>query len=448
MPVVINILLFVFFKAAEVGAAYFLMQYFQLKTDIWVTAFYGGATLFQTAFYIYGTLAGNKTGGDIAVKRYSSTITYFMELIALGASMYYLFMLRNPYQSLQYIFVVGALIGNLYFAAHKTVLGSILKHTKITVHGTGLISTLIFLFFAFAVPIAYFAAKHFFYAQAFDILDFYLMGGALGVNWIVTIWLTVLRSRRARKTAISLHPIDVYIEKNHTVVNDDCEMGYIQTEIKELVSRLIREKETVTLYNNYISGQIREHTARYGIQMNGELKNATIATILYDIPKDIESAEEILRINNRIVGLIGEMAGDYDGYPYFYHNHAILVFGVPFYFEHQKYNAVECTTRVMGDIDTFAQSEGLNIPCTSGIYSGPLVFGAMNTPGKHLKEVRVVGESIDNSHKIAAISRNLKVRLLTDNLTIDNLRTKFYVQKTYKIKLENGEMILLNQVKA
>jgi hypothetical protein len=425
------------------------MLYFQMKHDIWLIAFYGGASLFQFAFYLYATLISGKGGNaNILIKRNSSIITYFMELVAVGASLYYLFMLRNPLLPLEFMFVVATFIGNLFFAAHKTVLSFLIKNSKIKIHSSGIVSTIIFLFFAFAVPLAYIVAKEFYYKQTIEPIDIYLISGALLINWIAVLWLIITKNRRGRLTARTLHPIDVYIEKDTTQVFDDSEIGYIQTEIKELIARLIREKSSIMLFNNYTSAQIREHAVRYGIEMNGETKTATIATFIYDVPKDITDPQEILRINNRIVGIIGEMAGDYDGYPFFYHNHAIIVFGIPFYFEHQKYNAVECATRVIWDIYNFAGNESLHIDISTGIFTGPLVFGTMNTPGKGLKEIRAVGQSIDNSYKIAAISKNLKVKLLTCNETIENLKTKFYVEKTYKIKLDTGEMMLLNKVKA
>ncbi|OHD61506.1 MAG: hypothetical protein A2014_03775 [Spirochaetes bacterium GWF1_49_6] len=445
----VSILIFLILKAGQAGAAYYFMLFFQMKYDIWVAAFYGGASLFQFAFYLYAALISGKGGNaDILIKRNSSTITYFMELVAVGASLYYLFMLRNPVLPLEFIFVVAALIGNLFFAVHKTVLSFLIRNSKIKVHSSGIISNIIFLFFAFAVPIAYIAAKEFYYREKIDAIDIYLITGALFVNWIVVLWLTISKNRRGTLTARTLHPVDVYIDKDTTKVFDDCEIGYIQTEIKELFARLIREKENIMLFNNYTSAQIREHAVRYGIEMNGETKTATIATFIYDVPKEITDPQEILRINNRIVRIIGEMSGDYDGYPYFYHNHAIVIFGIPFYFDHQKYNAVECATRIIWDIYNFAGDESLRIDVSTGIFTGPIVYGTMNTPGKNLKEIRAVGASIDNSYKIAAISKNLKVKLLTDNETIESLKTKFYVQKTYKIKLDTGEMMLLNQVKA
>lgn len=445
------ILLFLMFKAAQVFSAYFLLEYFQIRYEWLILVFYVALSLFQLMFYLsQNTPKIEKGKGRMLLVRYSTLITYLMEIIIIATAAYYLFAFNNnDIIKLGYIVTVLILISSLFYTVHRSMFSRVLLRLKISIGKAGTLAVFFILLFSFGTPITYLILKLFLFQQEIVIMDAYLLIGSLGVNYIATMWQLLSKVKRGNITARYIKEINIDIATNQVRVNDDNEFGYIQTETKKLIERIIRKRESLTLFNNYLSDHIRQQLEEYPIELYGELKNATVASILYSV-NTLETQlapQNLIRITNRVIQIIGETAEEYDAYPQFWHNQAILVYGAPVYYDHQKINALESNTRLIDDIRNLAEEEKVQIPIHIGIFSGAVICGALRTKGKSLSEYSITGTAMEHALTLASTARKLNIGLLVGETTMENLKTKFYIVKTYNLKLSNESVITANQIK-
>ena len=145
--------------------------------------------------------------------------------------------------------------------------------------------------------------------------------------------------------------------------------------------------------------------------------------------------------------MIGEYADEYEAYPLFQHRQAIVAFGVPFFYEHHRYNAIEATQRMITDMEKISNTENIMMDIHAGIYTGSILAGFLNTKGKNLKEYTLLGEGIENSERVALEAEYSASKLLVCERTLENMTSKFYSDKTYKVRLKNGKEIIVHKIR-
>ena len=445
---VFNILLFLLFKAAQIGLAYYLITDFKMRYDMLILLLYGFLSFFQLLFFILEDFSKTKKSLFGAwLFRYTPFLIYSMELIIIGVVGYFLWKDGNSLSNL--LLILNCLMGvNLIFCAVFTSLYKrLIVKTNIIIKKTGFMTTAATAVLSFGLPIAYMGLKIFVFKQEAERLDIYMLTGTLAVNAI--FWTTQIFGRilSARKVVADLYRVTPDLEQNYVHITDVNEQGQIMTETKIMVDRIVENKKNISLFNSYISRDIRSQITMYSMELGGELKNATVSTLLYSIDEADLAPERYITIANNIVSIIGNYADEYDAYPLFHPNEAILVFGAPFYYDHHKYHGLESMVKIMTDIIELAEMEDIKISVHTGIASGKIICGAVNSRGKHLKEYTVIGPTMDNSQKIAAVSKKLNYKLLCTDATVEHLKTKFYVEKIYKIKLNEQETLSVSQVK-
>lgn len=447
MAITMSIVLFLLMKASVLALGYFLCGFFKIRYDTAVLIFYGALSLFQFVFFIVQSAAHDaQSGARVTFMRYTTLIAYFMEIVIVAGSGYYLYLQGADILNVAYFAVAAAGAGELFYTAHRAAFAPVVRKAKVRFRTAGTASAILFPILAYLPALAYFGVKQFVAKRPLELMDFYLLAGVLGVHFISTLWQLWSNVLRAKRTARTIAGIDLNAGKFKIEVTDAGGIGYIQSEFASLTDKLAKEKENLSLLNGYLSDNIFADTEKYGLPLTGELKNAAVLTVLYGMNAELTPENELNAVA-AITQMIGAYAGDYDAFPLLSPGKAVLAFGVPFHYEHQKYNSIECASKIIDDVRKYAEESAISISVHTGIFSGNILCGAIRSRGPAYKEYVFFGEGVEKSAKIAAIARKMDIPLLTCENTVDKLKSKFYVQKSYKTKLTDDETIVLNQIK-
>ncbi len=452
MAKLLNIFIFLIYKAGEGFAALYLLEKFNLKADLLVYGFYGFLSLFQLVFFLLQVLPQKESEGSILL-RYTTLITVLMGILNIAVSTYNLQstytvkLVNNDFVNLLFFDVAMVLWLGVFYVLHSLVFSTIIAARKVRFSNATILPVFVLFLFTFGVPAAFFVIKHYVFKINLGGWDHYLIYASLGVNWIISLFLLWKRVRISKYTVGMIRQARDEGSSLNLDVNDENEIGLIQSELQELSGLSASAGSSLAGYNGYLSQNILKQSREFGISPQGDLKTATVVTLYYETDLAALTAENALLIEERIIKVAGEYADEYDAYPFFSSNRITLVYGVPFYYEHQRYHALESAVKIMTDIETFAEEEGVNIKLHCGLCSGNVITGALSTGGPELKQYSVLGEAVLKSQHIAEVGSRIDKKMLSDTETVEGLRSKFFVEKVYKIKLPNLEEQVVNQIK-
>ncbi len=466
MASLFNLLLFISYKALIVGIFYFTLQYFNIRLDILALYFYIFLSFFQLLYVIFQAFSGTGSKKDPSLRQfgvisqYTPIITILMEILMLSLSCYYLIKLENDLTSILLIFTSIIPIHTVYYYLNTVSFGFIIKKRNMKIGEVNIFSFFLFILIIFFEPAAYIFFKYFYSGtRKFPDLkilisginmtgiDISLFTLTMLINGIVIFLFLYYKKNKAKSIYKIIGNLSLVNSPGEIRINDINEYGYIETGIRDLQKRLFSEKESFMLINDYVSKNMRDEIKKSGIVLEGEEKTAVVVTIrigfyIYDY-----TPGKYIKLLNSIFNLIGEYAEEYEAYPFFQLNRAVIIYGVPYYYEHSKLNAIEATQEMITDIENLINNEGGTVSIHAGIYSGTVVTGALNTKGKGILEYSATGEGIEVSEKIAWAAENIDARILVSYDMIDGLKNKFYPDRTLKLKLINSGEILLAQLK-
>jgi hypothetical protein len=446
MAQILNIFFFLVFKSVQVFFAWFLFRHFGFRFDYIVLGIYGALSFFQFLFLIIQIFSKSRfTPGGIMFLRYTPLLVLLMETIMVITSLYYLHTMENDIINLYFVFVALSLVGVFFYFVIWGLFSRIIAKTKVIMKSVSIMPYILLVVISFGIPLSYFLLKHFAFEREFVEMDFYLVLASLGVNAIVYMLLLVAKAFRAKATCNKIWNFSAGIKRNILSVTDGNELGAVQSAVVDFVLRIDKYKENITLINNYASEDIKDNVEKANYELDGRLVDVTVATVLYNIPDDIDDDRKLF-ITRSIVQIIGGYAGEYDAYPVFERGKAFLAFGAPFFYDFQKLHSLDCAVKMFSDFQRLAEEEELTIPVYIGIYTGKAYGGTVNTRGMTFREYIVFGEAVDNSEKIAAVAKKLGEPLLACDDTIEKLKGKFFVDKYYKVKISNKE-ININKVR-
>jgi hypothetical protein len=445
--------IYLIYKGGIVYVSWLVLQHFNMRYDLLVLLFYGFLTVFQLAFVLIQSLPKKKITSHLGSLFQNTTIiTVFMELAILGMTVYYLFKQENDIFNLLFLVTLLTPAHALFYFLHNIAFSRVIRKLQTAVRHVSALPSLLFLLITFAVPAAYLVVKTTLktgIGQKDLVMDILVTAGAIVFSLVILyaqLAAKVLKSKAIVKRLKSVNLFQLTAGTLFTV-DDPNEFGYIQSEMNDLSVKLTKERENISLLNDYISKNMRDEAVKFGISPKGEIKTATICSIRFTIPDNNITPENNIRIVNAVTLMIGQYADEYEAYPFFTHGSASLVFGAPFYFEHQKLNAVEAAQRLACDLEKFARDESVAMKVSIGIYSGKVITGTVNTKGKGFKEFTVTGESMDIADRIAAAAENTGAALLVSASALDDMKGKFTAEKSYKIRLKSGQEIAVHQIK-
>lgn len=438
----INIFWFLIYKGGEAAGAYYLFRLFNLRHDILVYGFYGFLSLFQLAFFLSQTLPARPVSGASAgLLRHSSLLSLLLSLLVNSATTYYMYLQENDPANLMFIVAALTLWGIFYLTVHKLLLGGLLRDRRLEFSRLTVMPRVVQLLVGIGVPLGYIFFKTLVLKKETTVYDEYLVLAVIVIHafsWLILGWKDVVRARAVLKPAA---------QDRHPVCDDDV-VGLLQgTRAAQPLRSAPQAGPGLARFSDYLSVNIRQQLQAASLNYAGETKNATVLTLQYAIDYTAFTPETALAIEQKIVRLAGEYADEYDAYPLFSPNRISLVFGVPFFFEHQRYHALESCIKIMTDIEDFAEQEGVSVRVHAGLFSGSVMAGNLPLFGKTSNVYGVVGEAVVQSQQIAEVAARIDKKMLCDNETVEGLRTKFFVEKVYKIKLASQAEQLVNQIK-
>ncbi len=466
MSTLVSLIIFIAYKALILGTAYFAVQYYKMRFDIVTLYFYLFLSFFQllfVAFQLFSRGRKNKTGQYLQagiIFQYTPIITLSMEIIILGLSVSYLYSLENDLLNLLQTFTVLIPLHAIYYYLHSMLFGLIIKKRSVKIKSASIFPLLLFTLIAFFEPAGYMIYKYL-YQIRLKLLDVSSLNSVIGISradiimfvsiMIINGFLIFLflyyKEIKAKSIYRMIEKLSIVSNMKTVPVDDPNEYGYIETGIREFQDRLIKEKGDITLLNDYISKNIRNEITKSGLKQEGEEKMAAIATIRFSISLPETAPERYVKLINSVFVMMGEYADEYEAYPFFQLNKAVIVYGVPYYYEHEKYNSIEATQKTIGDMERIIENEGGEVSIHSGLYSGSVIVGAYNTKGRGLKEYSVVGSGVEMSEKISLAAENIDAKMLVASGMIENLKNKFYPEKTFKLKMKNGEDLVVSMLK-
>jgi hypothetical protein len=440
MAGIISILIYILYKIAEVSVSLYFLNYFTMRFDLLLAGFYGFLSLFQLIFIVIQSLSRSKEKKQLSmVFQYTTIITILMELVALAMGGYYLMIQENDLYNLLLILTFLTPANILFYLVHSAVFTRIIRKRQIIVDHISVMPTMVFIFLSFGIPAAYVLSKTF-VKNSLTPLDISLITAIFLLDGIAMMTLFIGKALKGRKIGGYLRDFSLSLYNQDVSVDDPNEYGFIQSQLQSLNKKLLKDKEDLTLYNDYISQNMRTQITKFAVNPAGESKTSTITTIRYHILDDL-SAERQLIIVNSIIRIIGEYADEYESYPLFEFSKAHLFYGIPYYYEHQRYNAIEASQKMIEDIQKLSVNEDVKISVAAGIFSGEVVSGPLNTRGRDYREYAVFGKGLETSEKISALAESQDLKILACTETVKGLENKFFPEKTYKIKMKNGEEI-------
>ncbi|MGA2141220.1 MAG: hypothetical protein ABSG94_02260 [Brevinematales bacterium] len=465
-----NLLVFLFYKAGIIGIFYFALQYFNLRFDVLVLYFYLLLSLFQFLFIIFqvfsGSLRKRNKGKEApprqfsAIFQYTPVIVMLMEFLILAMSCYYLYKLENDFMTLLLIFTVFIPVNTIYYYLQSMFFTVLINRKNVRIPGASVFPFFIYMAVIFLEPAAYIFFKYFYipYKGAMNlkilnsslnisVTDLALFALTMIINGIFVFLFIYYKEFKAKKIYTMIKSLSLLGEPGKISIDDGNEFGYIETGLTEFQDSLKGRTENLLLLNGYISKNIREEIDKSGLVIEGEEKTAAVATIRFGFSLREYSPEKYISLVNSIFRVIGQYADEYEAYPFFQLNKAVIVYGMPYYYAHEKLNAIEATQEMIADIWELVDNEGGTSNIHSGIYSGTIITGAFETKGMGLKEYAITGSAIDISERIALAAENIDAKILVEQGMLDGLNNKFYPDKTFKLKIKNSNEILVTMLK-
>lgn len=445
-----SFLIFLLYKALEGFIFIVLVQRFNLRWDPLAVGFYGLLSLFQAAFAAYGSFSRGKSGWHSSILfQYTSMLLLAMSWVVYLFTASYLWYLENDLSVLLLIGVALTSPGIMFYVAHSAAFSPVIKRRQLKVDNVRVLPTAAVLIWNLLFPPLYLTFKVLhgrissIKLNSFDIL---LVSGVLIANTLAVVLIFIIRSFKAKRTASLFKAVTATATEESITLDDPNEFGYIQSEIRDLAKRLTVERQNLTLYPDDLSRSLKEQIARYGVNLYGEKKQVTAAAFRYhfDLPEDPERA---LLWSNRLARIFGEYARDYDAMPYFYPGRVLLIFGLPYHYEHQKYNALESSQKILSDLARLKEEEEFPVLASAGITTGEVTSGGVALRGPSLKEYTAYGSALENADRIALAAENAPSRLLCDQETLKGLEKRFPADKAYKIKQVNGSETLVYSIK-
>lgn len=449
----LSLLFYLGYKAGIIYASWQILTYFNMRFDFIVLVFYGFLSLFQLTFVMIQSLPKKKVAEHLgAIFQYTTVIIILMELIVVGMTVYYLFRLENDIFNLLFLVTALTPIHTLFYLLHSVAFSRVIRKLHTAVRRISSLPLLLFLAVSFGIPVAYPLIKVFLktgLVQKDLTQDLLVSVFSIGFSLIAVFLIFAEKTIKARKIVSSLERFSIFQTAAGGIftVDDPNEFGLVQSGINNLANQLVKEKENLSLLNDYISVNMKNETAKYGIVGKGETKIASVCTVRYSISDGNMTPENFFRVMNSLTGIIGAYADDYDAYPFFGTGRALLVFGAPFHYEQHKLNAIESGQKICSDLVKFGSDEGVSLKVCAGIYTGKVLTGALYTKGKNLKEYSVLGEGVEISERISAAAENAGVPLLVSEPTLDELKGNFRPEKSYKIRLKNGQDLAIHQIR-
>jgi hypothetical protein len=459
MSVFVQTVLFLAYKAAEASAGWWLLGNFGLRHEMPVNLLYIGFSVIQFLFVLYSAVSrGKNRNGNPAAVRSAPSVTALIGFSILVGIAFALRVQENGIAVLLMILSVFTPILSLYAFLMQTASGFQLRQATTEVPAPGWLSGLILALIGFGVPAALgiYLYYHFVLFPQNPLpskvpnellYGIPVLAANIAVQGLIVIARLFRRSFMIRRLGGQIRSLSMNTEVSAIRDEDAEESGYVRSELRHLLKRLTEQRASSILLNGYVSGKIRADFANSDLNLAGANRNATVLAIRYPLPLELRSPDQVIRLGNAIAGIVGEFASEYDGYPVFDVSRAIIAFGVPTYFEHQKYNALECAQKIVSEIDNYAAAESLTLSCRIGVFSGNVVAGAVAQRGRNEREIVLTGEAVEMAYYLAEACEPAKCRIMACSNTVEKLRTKFYIDRSFHLKLRGDETALVHEVR-
>jgi len=449
----ISLLFYLAYKAGILYSSYYILSFFKLRYDETVLYFYAFLSFFQFLFIFFQTISRNRkeegfpTARNTAIFQYTTIITILMEEIIIGLIGYYLYQLENDLLSIGFLISSITIFHAVFYYMHSRIFNFVIKKRNIIIKRASVLPVFIFILVCFAIPIGYITLKYFI-KKEFSLYDTLVFSSIMAVNMIVIFFMFAAKAIKAKRIASFINNISLVSPVKEMRVDDPYEFGAIESAIKVFLEKLKKETSYVTLFSDYLSQKIKKEISQYGVKYQGEQKIASVSTIKIKILTEDISPESYLSFINRCLSIIGEHSYEYEAYPYFHSNKVNLAFGIPYHYEHQKYNSIEATQKIITDIEKSIEKEDIEVRIYAGIYSGSVIAGAVNTKGKDIKEYIISGDAVELSERIVTAAESLNVRILVAENVLEGLSSRFSSERSFKLKLKDGEELLLKELKS
>ncbi len=448
----LSILLFTAWKTAHWFGLQYGIQFFHLRSQPFILPAYILLSVFQLIYLLWNLL--------ITIRKKKSQLLLYlpftvviMETAILLSTFGFLFSLENSPLRLTLILSFLLPISAYYFLFQQYLNRLLLKKEEINIPIPPKSPLLIPLFYNLIIPTLLstilFALKADTAVRTLTILNLWITGNASIMGLLIVLDRLSLSTRTGRQIK-NLSPFLLNPVIHPIAVNG---IGWIQNELHnyELRKKLVYHDKT--FLTQYLSEDIKKEILKKGIALKSQEVTAAVSTIRFEVhlhPTEesllIEAPSDPLQVLDKIMQMVGNYSEQYGAYPIFSHNQIHLIFGAPVYFEHLNYHAIECSSQILHDLNQM-HSEVVNIKKHCGIVHGTLYMGSLHSRGKDYTELQFTGSALLQSEQLANAAYQADITLLTNESCIKDLKTKFFIEKNYRIQLNDTEEIIASKIR-
>lgn len=213
---------------------------------------------------------------------------------------------------------------------------------------------------------------------------------------------------------------------------------------QQYASRVKNTQKQILWMNPVLSEEIQKKLASDGEIRFGIERPATIVTLFWKMG-EVTPLQEYVFLE-ALAKTTSEYIHQYDGFPFWEHERLFVFFGFPYFYEHKNLSAIEFSQRILSEIKTIAQSQDVRVESSILILTEKVRIGAMPVFGEDFSQLVPQGKVFQRIDLVKRAAEGLKIPLLIDKRVLEGLEARFFIQKTYKIVVQDEPLILCQVV--
>ncbi|MFN4216431.1 MAG: hypothetical protein ACK4HQ_03405 [Brevinematales bacterium] len=213
---------------------------------------------------------------------------------------------------------------------------------------------------------------------------------------------------------------------------------------QQYASRVKNTQKQFLWMNPVLSDEIQKKLASDGEIRFGIERPATVVALFWKLGETSPLQEYVFL--DVLAKTTMEYIHQYDGFPFWEHEKLFVFFGFPYFYEHKNLWAIEFSQRILSEIKTIAQSQEIQLESSILILTEKVRIGAVPVFGEDFSQLVPQGKIFQRIDLVKRAAEGLKIPLLIDKRVLQGLEARFFIQKTYKIVVQNEALILCQVV--
>jgi len=435
-----KIIALVVYLAYKIGVVLLLMggwKELSLRVDIGVWIVYGVFSLIAAGYLLWNVVVKKLS----LFSRWSLWWTVFLEWLAIGMAGLYLWFFRES-SLIRVIWVIAALapLHLIFFDMMRLLVSRWSPHYLANLQKPSW-------FFEYSLELPFLASVGFLGWQGVVTSSRMLVLWSAGLLVGVLLrhygagWFWQQRVKKLSRWLLKQNPL---LFTQLPPIRDTNMLAPLFFAWQQYISRARNVQRQLLWMNPILSEEIQAKLAidkeiAFGIE-----KPATMVALFWKTP-ELSPLQQYAFLES-LATTVSEYVHQYDGFPFWEHDKLFVFFGFPYFYGHKNLSAIEFSQRILSEIQTISQEKELPAECSILVLSDSVRLGAVPTMGENASQLIPEGRVFQRCDLIRRASENLTIPLLIDKKVLEGLEARFFIQKTFKITLQNETLILCQVV--